>query len=261
MVVIGRVRQADADADRHLPDHREVSFGDRHADLLGDDFRSVGFGDFRQQHSELFAAVTGDEIGGAQAALNQLRQLLQHIITHCVAVGIIDALEVIGIDQQQGERTSGAAEQQCVFGEFLVEAATVVNAGQTVVGRQAEQFGIGLRQRSGALRDGCFQRGIGLLQLALFAEQRLRHGINGLAELGNFQHRVLQRELRTGLLVLHLPRRARELFDRSAQVQRQVVSHQAEQHRRDHTQNQQFVHQQARRLQCGFQWLAHGNRP
>ena len=57
-----------------------------------------------QRDEELFATIATDEVAGAQAALEQPGQRTDHLIAHRVAVGVVDGLEVVDVDQQQAQR-------------------------------------------------------------------------------------------------------------------------------------------------------------
>lgn len=54
----------------------------------------------RQNHTELVPAITPDHIGGAQVLLEHLAKLAQHDVAGDMAIGVIDGLEVIDVDQR-----------------------------------------------------------------------------------------------------------------------------------------------------------------
>ncbi len=59
---------------------------------------------FRDDHRELFAAVTHDQIAIAHRGGQNIARMTQEPIARVVAVVLIDPLEVIEIDKQQRQR-------------------------------------------------------------------------------------------------------------------------------------------------------------
>ena len=57
----------------------------------------------RQHDGKLLAADPGRNIDVAHLCLQMLGQLTQHPVATLVAVGVVDFLEVVGIDQKQGK--------------------------------------------------------------------------------------------------------------------------------------------------------------
>jgi hypothetical protein len=58
----------------------------------------------RQQHGELLAAEPAHHVGLADLLPELGRQRAQHLVADQVAVTVVDPLEVIDVDQQQGQR-------------------------------------------------------------------------------------------------------------------------------------------------------------
>ncbi|MNV91362.1 hypothetical protein D3C71_1858500 [compost metagenome] len=58
----------------------------------------------RKQHAELLAAHAADMVARAQRGRGQQAEMAQHGIARHVAMRIVDALEIIDIQQQQGQR-------------------------------------------------------------------------------------------------------------------------------------------------------------
>ena len=86
----------------------------------------------RQDDHELVAAVAAHRIRGARALRQQLGHQLEHAITHQVAVGVVDFLEVVGVDEQHAQRMLIALGVGDRARQRLVEVAAVVQAGQGV---------------------------------------------------------------------------------------------------------------------------------
>ena len=79
----------------------------RDARRAGRDVACVAFARLKQEH-ELIAAETRDfpaaQVGRIHHLADTTRHFHQHAVTHVMAQGVVDALEVIQIDEQQGHR-------------------------------------------------------------------------------------------------------------------------------------------------------------
>jgi hypothetical protein len=87
---------------------------------------------FRAQHDELLAADAGQQLLRAEQALEAVRQRPQHGVAADVAVGVVDPLEVIDVEQDQRQRTRVAAGALELAIELFLEAAPVEDVGQAV---------------------------------------------------------------------------------------------------------------------------------
>ena len=86
----------------------------------------------RHQHDELLAAGAGDHVGVADDAHQQAGDAHEHLVAGVVAVLVVDALEVVEVEDGEAEGGLGAVE-------LAREEAAVVQAGQPVaVGLLAE---------------------------------------------------------------------------------------------------------------------------
>ena len=63
-----------------------------------------------------------------------------------MAAGIVDVLELVEVDEEQGAAVTVAHHRDDLLLEFLQESAPVVEPGQAVVVRQLEQHGVALTQ-------------------------------------------------------------------------------------------------------------------
>jgi hypothetical protein len=125
-------RDADARADRDAvaPD-LDGRVGKQRAQLVGGrDGR--GAGGLGQQHDELLAAVAPDDVRDARGVADALCGLAQHRIPGRVAVGVVDELEVIDVEQQARERPGMPGGQCDGLMGARVELATVEEPGQPV---------------------------------------------------------------------------------------------------------------------------------
>jgi len=64
-----------------------------------------------QDHREFFAAVAGDGVHRAHAARQAACYGLRHLIAGQMAVGVVDALEVVDVQQQQQDRVAGTRDR------------------------------------------------------------------------------------------------------------------------------------------------------
>ena len=62
----------------------------------------------RKQHAKFVAAQPRNKVSAPHTLLDQLRKLVYDLITDLVTVDIVDFLEVVDVDQQQGDRCPGA---------------------------------------------------------------------------------------------------------------------------------------------------------
>ncbi|HZX26955.1 MAG TPA: hypothetical protein VFF16_07810 [Telluria sp.] len=123
-----------------------VGQGQRHQDLFGDDARFrrrdslTGRQSFQQDH-ELVAAQARHGVALAHGMGQPPRGLDQELVAHIVAAGIVDALEVVQVDEQQGAvRTRPGIDAEHVMQLFLQEPA-VGQVGQGIVQGEPDQLG------------------------------------------------------------------------------------------------------------------------
>ena len=101
--------------------------GDALDDRAGDSdgFRLV---ELRQEHGELVAAQPE-----ALAALAEARRdLPEHAVTERMAVAVVDALEVVDVDEAEAERIAGALRRRERTLQALVEVTVVSEPGERV---------------------------------------------------------------------------------------------------------------------------------
>ncbi len=105
--------------------------------------RSLGI-DPGQEHGELFAADPGgDVVGPAGASGKRLGEGSQDAIAAGMTVAVVVALEMIGIDHEEGDGSglpAGLGPGPC---ERFLEGAPVRQAGERVRAREFRQFGLG----------------------------------------------------------------------------------------------------------------------
>ena len=141
-----------------------------------------------QQQHELLAAPAGEHIRLAQQRLRVMRQRAQHRIADGVPVRVVDALEVVEIDERHAPRRGRALAAQALGLQQLLHATTVHEAGQLVVRGQAMD-----------VDDGGLE--LGLLQAQPCAQQLQAHGQQGETAHHHAQHREVE-HLQAGRVAL-----------------------------------------------------------
>ena len=96
----------------------------------------------RQQHRELVAGEPAEEVGRAQALLHRPRGVHQHAVADGVPERVVQLLEAIEVEQQQGAARVLAAARREVVRERRQEGPPVGQPGQLVDLGQAVQLGL-----------------------------------------------------------------------------------------------------------------------
>ena len=109
----------------------------RPVDLIADQLphRAVGT---RHHDRKFIAADPAENIDRTEAAAQDIRHALQHAVAHGVTVSVVDALEVIDVDQDEGHVLRIRALHQKVIG------TAVKKPGQRVVRGFMSQFFVNL---------------------------------------------------------------------------------------------------------------------
>ena len=112
----------------------ELFHGGEDALGLPEGFLPAGFG---QQHRELLAADPADQLpGAAEQTAQGLGQLDQAAVALGMAVEVVVGLEVIQIEQQQGQLLVLAAVAADLGGEGVIKAAPVAHLGEGIGERE-----------------------------------------------------------------------------------------------------------------------------
>lgn len=88
------------------------------------------------QGNEFIPTHTPDRITRPQRCHHAVRHLKQHLIPHRVAEPIIDFLEMIQIDQQQGKALTAACRTQRQLLITIGNQLAIRQMGQDIMGRQ-----------------------------------------------------------------------------------------------------------------------------
>ena len=98
----------------------------------------VGVG---EDHGELLAAGAADDVARPHVAFEDVAEGDQDLVADRVAVDVVDALEVVDVEQDEADRGVVARGARQLGGEALVEVAAVEEAGQLVgAGLDGEQL-------------------------------------------------------------------------------------------------------------------------
>ncbi len=110
----------------------QAAVADGDTDVFGDCAGSVFVG-AGQDDGEFFSAVAGDQVAGAEDDIEcGFGDLFEAAVAADVAVGVVVALEVVGVDEQEGEFAAFAEGAAPFDGHGFVEAAAVGDAGEGV---------------------------------------------------------------------------------------------------------------------------------
>ena len=126
------------------------------AELFGPGQR-IGLGAVRHQHQQFLAAIAAGDIHAAQLGHQQRAHLAQHRIAGGMAVAVVDQLEMVEVDQQDGDRRAAPLRMGDQAGQSLLQEAAVVEAGQIVAQRHHAQP-LAQRQIRQRQRDAIGQR-------------------------------------------------------------------------------------------------------
>ena len=106
--------------------------------------------DIARQHGELVAAETREHVVAARRAAEALDHRLQHLVADRVAVAIVDALEAVEVEQEDGVRAARRGGELRRHVERLEQHAAVRQAGQRILHGELAQLAHLGRQRVGA---------------------------------------------------------------------------------------------------------------
>ncbi len=143
-------------------------------DALGNLEGTLGIG-ARQQRNELLAADARELVDDAQLGLGPVREIDQHRIADCMAMVVVDRLEVVEVDRDQRQRLAEALGALDLDPGQLGEGAPVGQAGQRVGARLVLGQFLLLAQLLGRLRHPLAQHG-------LVRGQAGGHGVDALGQ-------------------------------------------------------------------------------
>ena len=124
------VERGCSDIDRRLRDHRLNRSRD------GDGPAVAGV---REQNGEFIAADARREVGLSNTFADREGDGLQHVVARLVAVSVVDLLEAVEVDQQQGGLLAVALAAPDLEDHGLFEGTPVAKSGEAVVVREPAQ--------------------------------------------------------------------------------------------------------------------------
>jgi len=97
--------------------------------------------DLGQQQDELVAAGSGDRVGVAQAGAEPHRHRLEQPVADHVDEPVVDVLEVVEVQHEQGAARPVVGDPALVLAQCLLEGAAVQQPGERIVVGEVVQLG------------------------------------------------------------------------------------------------------------------------
>ena len=111
---------------------------------LGGDLVRLSRGDVEDERGELVAAEAADHVGRAQAPPQHLGGRAQHLVAGQVAGGVVDELEVVEVEHEQGSVLAPAVHASQLAVQPVHEPPPVEQPGERVVVGEQAQLALGL---------------------------------------------------------------------------------------------------------------------
>ena len=86
----------------------------------------------RTKNNEFLTAVSGDRIARAQAVLDHAGDIAQNLVASLVAVGVVNALEVVDVDEHRSQIGCVPARLLRLDHTSMLKVASIVDACQRV---------------------------------------------------------------------------------------------------------------------------------
>ncbi len=148
--VLGRLapphyeRHADAGGHHHVAPGGELDrIGQQPRVLVGQADGHVDVVDIAAQHDELVSGEPADHVPAPHRRLEALGQGQQDLVAAHMAEGVVDQLEVVQVDEEDGQVGAPLHGNQQLALELVVEQRAVAQAGEGVVVGQPVQLGFG----------------------------------------------------------------------------------------------------------------------
>ena len=90
------------------------------------------FREILEQHHELIAAEARRRIRGPHVCPDSIRDAAQQLVTHVVAQRVVDGLEAIEVEEQDGELLPAAPAPREAFRQTFEETAAARETGQVI---------------------------------------------------------------------------------------------------------------------------------
>ena len=144
-------RDTGGQGDRHHLPVRQLHRGPGHdpPELLGDGRGGVGVG-LGQHDQELLAPVAAGRVDGADVRREECAHMAQHRVAGGMAMGVVEALEVVEVGQDDRQRVPEPARPLVLLVHATQHGLAVRDAGERVDRREAP----GVRHAIGQGREG-----------------------------------------------------------------------------------------------------------
>ena len=139
-----------------------------------------------EQHAELVAAQAGQGVGLAQQRAQERGHLLEHLVAGEVAAGVVDHLELVEVEIEEGVLAAVLGGGVEAVLEALLELPAVDQAGERVVAREVDHLALHAAELGDVLED---QDAAGGAPLAVL-DRRHRVADGELPAVAPHQHRV-----------------------------------------------------------------------
>ena len=140
--VLRRQRDANAGVGREMMTEALAGLPDRFVDSRHEFYRVGDTADRSLDHGKFVAAQPGDEIGWLDAVLDAGGHGLQQLVADVMAERVVDALELVDIDVEQGKFFALNRLSKLAL-DLLAEQYAVRQVGQCVVVREVRDFFVG----------------------------------------------------------------------------------------------------------------------
>ena len=114
----------------------------RAQDALGHHQGGLGVDQVRADHHELVTAEAAQDIVGTQARLQPAGHGHQDLIAGAVAEAVVDHLQVVEVDEQDGELRGGSSGRGLPFRQQLHDRHAVGEAGERITAGLAGELGL-----------------------------------------------------------------------------------------------------------------------
>jgi hypothetical protein len=84
------------------------------------------------KNNEFLAAVSGDRIARPQAVLDDAGDVAQNVVSSLVAMGVVNALEVVDVDEHRGQIGSVSTRLLSLDHTSMLKVASIVDACQRI---------------------------------------------------------------------------------------------------------------------------------
>src|ERR1700736_6296742 len=150
---VGRVeRDSDARGDAHLMPFNLERSGKTRTNPGRERCCGYGIACVRLQYRKLIAAEARNEVGRPDGIFESLHDLPEESVANRVTERIVDVLEIVEIDEKDGQRAGAAFARGEGYGEPLQKGASVCESREHV-GRRKNLDPPGVASRSPQIRD------------------------------------------------------------------------------------------------------------